>query len=67
MPAARFKAGDRVFLRVPEDVKRMSGAFEVVRVLPFERSSGHQYRVRRVPAGEERVVAENQLEAITGA
>lgn len=62
-PAASFKIGDRVFFRKGATVSPVIGLFAISRVLPFERTYGFQYRVARVPVGEERIASENELEA----
>lgn len=61
MPVARFSLGDRVFLLDAERPGRRPGLYEVIRVLPFERSTRQQYRVQLLQGGEQRLVDESEM------
>ncbi len=57
----RFRVGETLqFTPSAFDRSAVRGLYEVVRLLPAE-SLGHQYRVRCVADGHERVVSESQL------
>jgi len=75
--AHRFKVGDKVKMRritigntveafldrfkLPEAIERPGEVWEVVRLRPAD-DLGHQYHVRPLSGGQERLVHEQQLE-----
>ncbi len=57
----KFQVGDTCHFRPSAfDRKARQGFYEVVRLLPAE-GSGHQYRIKSMVDGHERVVNEAQL------
>ncbi len=61
MQVHKFQVGEtRHFTPSAYDRAKPRGLYEIVRLLPAE-GGGHQYRVKSVADGHERVVAESQL------
>jgi hypothetical protein len=61
MPPHKFQVGEtRHFTPSAFDRMTPRGLYEIVRLLPAE-GLGHQYRVKSIADGHERVVTEGQL------
>ncbi len=65
MIAHKFKAGQTVTVVARRYESRISGRFEIVRLLPEEHGSS-QYRIKSLSDGHERVVMESELVKQTG-
>jgi hypothetical protein len=61
MTARKFKTGQTVTLTQNRARATPKGRFEIVRPLPTEHGN-HQYRIKSVLDGHERVVQESELD-----
>lgn len=61
MTTHKFKTGQTVTMATNRARVTPKGRFEIVRLLPSERGN-HQYRIRSVLDGHERVVLESELD-----
>ena len=63
----RFRIGQTVHFTGEAGSHHVAGDYEIVRLLPENTEGELQYRLKKTPAGPERVVREHQLLALAGA